>query len=243
MAVVLMAYHALAFGSPFQLGYGSEDNANGVAMQQGLFGIGTPSLHVMYEVLFGAYRGLLPLAPLVAFAPIGLVLLTRIAARRRPVFAAQLIAVFYFLLNVSYTYWEGGWFIGPRHLLPGLGFVMLGLAPLWDAAPRAGRTLLAIGWLWGAAAGLIVVSTSPQPPANIMAPMSELLWPAFREGDLSFNHQGFEDYRADPDRLRHNPEAHASWNLGEVIGLKGLVSLVPLIAIWCLAALLLILWV
>lgn len=241
MAAVLMAYHAMAFGSPFQLGYGSEDNANGLAMQQGLFGIERPSWHVVYEVLFGAYRGLLPLAPVMAFAPIGLIPFARARSQRAPVVAAAVIAGAYFLLNVSYHYWEGGWFVGPRHLLPGLAFAALGLAPLWDRGNAAARALLLVATLWGAAAGLVVVSTTPQPPSNIMAPMSELFWPAFREGDLSLNHQSFVDYGADPDRLRHNPGGHVAWNLGQVAGLQGLASLLPLVALWLIVAIMLVL--
>jgi hypothetical protein len=95
------------------------------------------------------------------------------------------------------------------------------------------------GWLWGAVLGLVVVSTNPQPPSNIMKPVSEFMWPAFVEGDLSLNPQAFTDYAADPDRMRHNPAGHASWNLGQLAGLHGLVSLLPLLALWCLAALLL----
>lgn len=241
MGVILMAYHASAFDSPFHLAYGSEDNAEGLAMQQhGFFGIGSPSWHVVYEVLFGAYRGLVPLAPLMLAGPVGLLWLARTRGQWRQVLAAIAVAGFYILLNMSYTYWEGGWFIGPRHLTPGLPFLALGLAPLWDIGRPAGRTLLIAGWLWGAAAGLIVVATTPQPPSNIMQPMSELLWPAFRDGDLSLNNQSFIDYGADPDRLRHNRSGHAAWNLGQLMGLSGLVSLLPLLAFWCLAALLLL---
>jgi hypothetical protein len=241
MAVALMAYHAAAFGSPFQLGYGSEDNANGVAMQQGIFGIEGPSWHVVYEVLFGAYRGLLPLAPVIAFAPIGLIPLARKSGARAPVVAGAAIAAGYFLLNVSYHYWEGGWFVGPRHLLPGLAFAAVGLAALWDMGNTAARALLLTATLWGAGAGLVVVSTTPQPPSNVMAPMSELFWPAFREGDLSLNHQRFVDYGANPDRLRHNRPAHASWNLGQLAGLDGLVSLFPLLIVWLAFAAILLL--
>lgn len=241
MAVILGWYHNAAFGSPFQLGYGNEDNSEGARMREhGLFGIGTPTWHVAYEVLLGWYRGLLPLAPLVALAPLGLALLARVRADRRAVAAAATIAGYYLLLNVSYTYWEGGWFIGPRHLLPGLGFVALGLAPLWDSGRVVGRAVLIVGWLWGAALSIVSVSTTPQPPSNIMRPVQELLWPAFAEGDLSINAQTYNDYGADPDAMRHHPDAHAAWNLGEVVGLRGLTSLLPLLALWVLAALLLL---
>ena len=238
LGAILVAYNVAAFGSPFHFGYGSEDNVEGAAMQQGLFGIGAPSLHVVYEVLLGRYRGLLPLAPLMALTPIGLFRLVDDRSRRLAVVVAAGIAGAYVLLNVSYTFWEGGWFYAPRHLTPGLPFLALGLAPLWDRSGRLARSLLVLGWLWGAGMTVVAVSTTPQPPSNVEAPVADLLWPAFREGDLSINNQGFTDFRADPDHLRHNPDAHASWNLGEVVGLHGHASLAPLGVVWVLGALL-----
>src|SRR5262249_55874354 len=152
---------------------------------EGLFGITYPSLRVAYEVLIGQYRGLVPLSPLVLFGPIGWVILARVPGQRRATIVAGLVAGFYLLLNLSYKYWEGGWFYGPRHLTPGLPFLALGLAPLWDRWQRVGRVLLAACWLWGVALTLVAVSTTPQPPSNVEAPVADLLWPAFREGDLS----------------------------------------------------------
>jgi hypothetical protein len=236
LALVLMAYNRAAFGSAFQLGYANEDNSEGAAMQQGLFGITHPTLHVAYEVLFGSYRGLLPLAPLVVLTPVGLWMLARTSERRRAMVVAALVAAYYIILNMSYRYWEGGWAYAPRQLTPALPFLALGLAPLWDRWRRTGRMLLVAGWVWGAAVTLVAVSTTPQPPSDVMSPVTELLWPAFREGDLSLNHQSFVDYGADPRRLRHNPQEHDSWNLGEVMKLRGLASLLPLGLIWAAAA-------
>ncbi len=237
VAMVLLAYNAAAFDSPFRLGYGSEDNSEGTAMlERGLFGITRPTFHVAYEVLLGEYRGLLPIAPLCAVAPIGLFLLGRDKARRRAVLAAAAIALAYVLLNLSYHFWEGGWFFGPRHLVPGLPFLALGLAPLWDRWRTIGRVFLIAGWLWGAGITLVAVSTTPQPPSDVMAPVAELLWPAFAEGDLSLNDQSFVDFASDGARLRHQPEQHDAWNVGELIGLRGLLSLAPLIALWLIAA-------
>ena len=148
---------------------------------------------------------------------------------------AGAIGAFYVLLNASYFYWEGGWAYGPRQLMPGLPFLALGLAPLWDTWRRAGRAVLMAGWMWGAALTLIAVSTTPQPPGSLRAPMQELLWPAFRDGDLSLNNQSFVTFRADPD-LRGNTRPHASWNLGEISGLHGHASLLPLGIVWTAAA-------
>ena len=101
---------------------------------------------------------------------------------------------------------------------------------------RAGRAVLIAGFVWGAALTLIAVSTTPQPPSSFHAPVRELLWPAFREGDLSLNHQSFVDGGASPDLLRGHKLPHASWNLGEIAGLHGLPSLFPLAAVWMGAA-------
>ena len=97
------------------------------------------------------------------------------------------------------------------------------------------------GWIWGAAATLIAVSTTPQPPASFKAPMRELLWPAFRAGDLSLNPQTFVHNSVDVEHLRGGGDPHAAWNLGELAGLRGLPSLVPLALVWAVAVMLLLL--
>lgn len=239
-AAVLFVYNALAFGSPFHLGYSSEQGFE--QLRTGFFGISYPTAWRIRAILFGSYRGLLPLSPLVAVAPLGLIMLANTSAKRRAVVVAAAIATFYLLLNASYYYWEGGWAYAPRHLMPALPFVALGLAPLWTRARRAGRLLLVAGWLWGSALTLIAVSTTPQPPGSLDAPVRQLLWPAFRDGDLSLNNQSFVDFRANEGLLRGHRLPHASWNLGEVAGLQGLPSLLPLAGVWIGAALSLRLW-
>ena len=67
--------------------------------------------------------------------------------------------------------------------------------------------------------------------------MAELLWPAFRDQDLSLNHQSFLEAGADPARLRGGTLGHDAWNLGEKLGLQGWASLAPLILVWGAVAL------
>lgn len=239
-AAVLLGYNTVSFGSPFHLAYSSEVDPRYGHMREGLFGITHPRWWVLRELLIGSYRGLLPLAPLMAITPLGLAAIARIQPRRRAVWVASGIALFYFLLNASYFYWEGGWAYGPRHVIPALPFLALGLGPLWDYGRTAGRILLAVGWLWGVGFTLVAVSTTPQPPAIVFThPVSELLWPAFRDGDLSLNHQTMVSGSADPSNLRGGRLPHAAWNLGEVAGLHGHASLVPLGLVWITAAALL----
>src|SRR5581483_4231322 len=101
-AAVLMAYQYACFGSPFHIGYASESSY--VGMQQGFYGVDLPRMIRLRRILFGEYRGLLPLAPVLACAPVGLCL----SRPRLVAVAAAVIAVYYVLLNASYAYWEGG---------------------------------------------------------------------------------------------------------------------------------------
>ena len=107
---ILLAYNTAAFGSPFHLGYASEEGFE--QLQTGLFGISRPEWWRVGEILIGSYRGLLPIAPLVAVMPIGLGLLA--ARRKTPALVAAAIAVFYLVLNASYFYRDGVWAFGPR---------------------------------------------------------------------------------------------------------------------------------
>jgi hypothetical protein len=229
-AAALGAYQWACFGSPFHVAYTSEEGFE--AMKQGFFGLSTPSASRLGPLLTGDYRGLLPLAPVLAVAPIGLALLVWKRDSRGPAVVAVLIAAFYLLLNSSYFYWEGGWSYGPRHLSPGLAFACLGLAPLWTRGRLAGRIVLASLALYGVALSLIAVSTTPQPPADFTRPVAQLLWPAFEAGRLSLNSQGFTDLRPSVDDIviNRNP---AAWNVGQRwFGLQGHASLVPLALLW-----------
>ena len=236
-AAVLMTYQYACFGSPFHLAYSSEHGYEG--MQRGLFGVNLPKMVRLREVLFGAYRGLLPLAPSLVVAPFGLVvLMLKGAHARRVAIVATIIAVYYILLNAGYEYWEGGWSYGPRQLSPAIPFLCIGLAPLWTVAPRFLGWALAAVSAYGAIITLVAVSTMPLPPANIRRPMTELLLPAFRDGDLALNTQSFAAGSVDADfRAHHEPKV--AFNLGMKMGLTGQASLLPLVIVMlgCAAAL------
>ncbi len=225
-ALVLMTYQYVCFGSPFHLAYSNEEIAY-VGMERGFYGVSLPRMIRLRRILFGEYRGLIPIAPVLALAPVGWLFIKR----RGAAIAASLIAVYFILLNASYTYWEGGWSYGPRHASPAIPFLCLGLAALWTVGPRPLRWALAALAAYGMGITLVAVSTMPLPPNNIRRPVAELLWPAFRDGDLSLNTQTFVSGGANPDFLAHT-EPKAAFNLGMKMGLGGHASLLPLVAIW-----------
>jgi hypothetical protein len=237
-AALLMVYQYACFGSPLHLAYSSEPGYAG--MQEGVFGVSLPKMIRLRRILFGSYRGLLPLAPTLAVAPVGLLLLMLRSRRREAggvlhsrvgALLALAIGTYFILLNASYFYWEGGWSYGPRHAAPAIPFLCIGLAILWTTLPGAGRWLLAALSAYGIAVTLVAVSTMPLPPANIRQPVEEFMLPAFRDGDLSINTQSVASGGVDLDFRGHH-EPKAAFNLGMKVGLDGHASLAPLGVAW-----------
>ena len=135
----LVLYNRWAFGSITHLSYrdvviwqGQSGHDVTGAHSQGFFGVVAPSLRVGLELLFSA-KGLLVLAPVVAFGAVGTVLLYR-RERRPEALAIAAVAVAYVLYNAGFHTAFGGPFggdsPGPRFLITILPFlaVPLGLA-------------------------------------------------------------------------------------------------------------------
>jgi hypothetical protein len=229
-AVALMGYQYGTFGSPFRVGYMYTINFAST-MNEGFMGLTYPKWYVLRELLVGSFRGILPLAPIVGVAPLGFVLLWRRVGERKIAVVSVAIILYYVLLNAAFRDWHGGMTYGPRHLSPALPFLCIGLAPLWTRASSAFRVLLGALALFGAVMSLVAVSTTPMLPETLKNPVWDLLWPAFRVGDLSIS--PVESSLLDP-KLHHlrTYAGYHPWNLGERAGLPGLFSLVPLFAVW-----------
>lgn len=187
-----------------------------------------PRADALAAILWGQKRGLLPLAPILVLAPVGVALLWRDRAARATVAAAAAIAVYYFLFNASFATPLAGWCYGPRYTATALPFLALPLAVVWTRAQPWMRAMMAAAGLWGAVMSLLAVATTAQPPESFARPVWQLFWPAFRAGELSLNHQSFMEVAAYPDKLRGQLLEHDAWNLGELMGLGGHASLVPL---------------
>lgn len=123
--VPLFAYNWLAFGGPLELGYSHVVGFEG--MQEGLFGIRPPDLAHGNALLFGTQRGLIPLAPILLFVPVGLIALWK-RGHKGAVALIGCAALIGFLINAGYYYWHGGYAIGPRHLVAYLPLLAIGLA-------------------------------------------------------------------------------------------------------------------
>lgn len=229
---ILLVYQKIAFGSALHPSYSYYQNGDFPWMKRGYMGLTYPHPDVVLKLLFGCRRGLLFAAPVLAAAPFGLAILYKPSATRGPAIAAAFIALWYFLFNASFYVWSGGWSYGPRYLGAGIPLLCVGLAPAWDRATRHWRQLLTGLALASVAFSLMAVSTTPQPPDEFHCPLKQVIWPAFRAGNLSLNQDSMLTL-AEEATL----DTSGAFNLGELAGLHGLPSLIPLLLIWAIAAL------
>jgi hypothetical protein len=144
----MLAYNQFAFGTPFKTGYQGVVGFNG--MNQGLFGLTYPKFLALYGITLYPRRGLLWVAPVLVLGVVGLIQLIRRRETRDLGLLAVAVVAIVLSVNASYVYWDGGASTGPRHSVPAIPFLALGLAPFWASLRRR--------WTRGAAATLLGVS-------------------------------------------------------------------------------------
>lgn len=207
----LLVYNAAAFGAPFRLGYENVQGFSG--MKTGFFGISFPNVNVMTELLFGGYRGLLPLSPVLVLFPLAAAVALRDPAWRLAGFVAISVFVYYLCLNSGYYYWDGGYSTGPRHMVAALPFLAVVFVPFWDRAGTAMRALICLLLAISFAMSMLSVSIDMQASNDLThAPITDILLPKFLSG-------GFD--RALTTRM---------------LGIKGVLALVPLVLAWSIIA-------
>jgi hypothetical protein len=134
-------------------------------------------------------------------------------ARRRELreHAAVSVAVFavYLLFISSINFWRGGWQVGPRYIMAMLPFLLPPIAVALEAAERW-------WWLRGASVGVCLVGL-------VTYGLSAAVYPYFPENRFKAP--------VHEVTLRLVGDGHAPWNLGWLVGLDGLASLVPYLLI------------
>lgn len=216
-------YHQLAFGSPWTTGYGFIANpAFHKSHETGIFGVGLPSGEALWAISFGLQRGLFALAPWLLCALAGLFGALR-GPQKAPHQLLRAILLAHLLLTVwvasGFSFWLGGWSVGPRHLvsaLPAAAILsLLGWGRLRDQGGLLAECFdLGVRGLLAASvvACTAVALTFPGFPEEIQAPLFELTLP------MLARLQGGE-------------------SVGTALGLPSNLALIPplLLAAWLLA--------
>ena len=180
---LVAAYHQVCFGAPWRTGYSfiaRPSFAQGHA--QGLLGITFPRPAALWGTLFGRDRGLFYIAPISAVSLIALAI-SWFKTKDRERLLAIFCVVSLLLVNASYYMWWGGWATGPRHAVPGFGFLALGVAIAfeWRGFSRALAIVVAL------VSVLVMMFTTA---VGLEAPperdaIFEYLLPALREGRIA----------------------------------------------------------
>ena len=138
LALILAAYDAVCFGSPFALSSGFERAAafRGLAAS-GLFGIGLPSPSVLLRLLLDPSKGLLVFVPLLLLWPWAFPA-ARGRVSREGGLALALVPLSLLVLYAGYPNWHGGFTVGPRYLVAALPFLVFPLAFREGGALEAG---------------------------------------------------------------------------------------------------------
>ncbi len=222
---VLLAYLHAAFGA-FRPSYSYYDpNSFSFMQQQGYLGLTYPHPDRLLKILFGCSRGLLIASPVLVAAPCGLWRLWKEKTHRAAALVAAGIAAYYFLFNASFYWWKAGLTFGPRYAGACIPFVCVGLAVVWGRATVARRRVFIVLGAGSVVLALMVVSTTSQLAMQDRCPIVHSTWPAFWSGQMAVNRESMLT-------VAESNGGYGAFNLGQVIGLRGLASLIPLFLIW-----------
>lgn len=191
-------YHHSCFGGLFQFPYYYESYPLfNLAHQQGIAGVAIPAnpeeliryLDRFWRLLISPYRGLFFYSPFLIFGVSGMIGMVRSERWRREGILFLFLSGVYFLFLAGFSDWEGGWSMGPRHLIPLLPFLATG-AVYFLANTRPERRLL-----WGvtlAVLGLISLIftwvgtvTFPYFPKEFSNPLYEFAGKLLAQGRLA----------------------------------------------------------
>jgi len=230
--IVLGTYLNAVFGS-FTPGYRYLDSKQFTFMQQrGYLGLTYPHPDRLLKLLFGCSRGLFIASPVMLGAAAGLRLLWKGRTYRAATLVAAAIVAYYFLFNASFYWWKSGLSFGPRYAGASFPLLSIGLPMAWERATPAWRKVLMALAVVSLGVTLIVVSTTSQLAMQDSCPIVHSSWPAFRSGQMAMNRVSMLTVT----EAGSNPQ-YGAFNLGQLIGLRGLASLIPLLVVWGMAGL------
>jgi len=228
---VLLSYLHAAFGS-FRPSYAYYDpNSFSFMQQQGYMGLTYPHPDRVLKLLFGCSRGLFFASPVLLAAPFGLRWLWKQRANRTAALVAAGIVLYYFLFNASFYWWKAGKTFGPRYAGASLPLLCLGLAAAWDRARPLCRRVLALLAVGSVLLTLMVISTTSQLSMQDNCPLIHSTWPTFWSGQMALNRESMLTVAE-----AGSSGQFGAFNLGQLVGLHGLASLIPLLVVWGIAA-------
>jgi hypothetical protein len=164
----------------------------------------------------------------------GCVLLRRRVEWRAEAVLCAVVGLGYLLFNASYFAWDGGYSLGPRHILVAVPFMMLPIGALVRRAHVPAACRFATGLL--AACSIVIVelsaAVSPFFDQRFSAPLVQWVLPRLAGVPIDYDHPTMAQAHAGAALLHTAPlflRAQLESNWGQLIDLPGLVQLYPLV--------------
>jgi hypothetical protein len=226
-AVFTAWFHFAAFGSPLATPYSHLENPQFIEdIAPGFMGLREPRLLNLQDAFVAPYEGLFFFAPWMALMVGALILYPALSYRfdtskLRKLFWCHSGAVLALtLFIVCHSLWRGGWTLGPRYIVPivpfGAMLVLHGFHRVSLRFPSITRFVFTVGVL--AAVFITAASSLVSQGFDLMFynPLQEVVLPMLSDGYITIN-------------------------LGNLVGLTGLSSIIPMI-ILMLPVILLLIW-
>jgi len=126
---------------------------------------------------------LLWVAPVLVPATVGLWLLGRKHRGLAIMLAAAALTVL--LINSAYVYWDGGHSTGPRHSVPAIGLIAIGLAPFWASLRFAWEHTVTVGLLLvSVVINLMIAAANITTPDTYRFPLADPIFTDWQRGEL-----------------------------------------------------------
>ena len=230
-AIALFTYLYIAFGSLRPSYFYYDPNSFMFMHQRGYLGLTYPHPDRLLKLLFGCSRGLFFASPVALAAPFGLWKLCKGKTYAGVAWIAAGITAYYFLFNASFYWWKAGLSFGPRYAGASIPLLCCGLPVIRQKTTPRWRQVLVVLAGCSVFLTLIVVSTTSQLSMQDNCPMIHTAWPAFWSGQMALNRDSMLTVAEAGSSTKYG-----AFNLGQLVGLHGLASLIPLFLLWTIAA-------
>lgn len=226
LAIALMTYHTLCFGGPLVTA-SQMSNPAFLEQERALGMFGGISGSALWSVTFGLSRGLFTQCPILLACGLGFYAWLKRAPRQPLPYVCLATSLLYVIANASFNGWHGGATVGARYLicaLPTLGIALHAL-PETPRVVRAAQALFALS----AINMLAIAAVNPLAPEDQASPLYGYTYPMLLDGKVSPYPFKLKLLSLDADWPQISE--HAMWNVGELLGLHGLPSLLPLLVV------------
>ena len=142
--IALIAYNLAAFGNPFALNTNFQNPAFKETAPAFLGMFTLPSWFATLVVTVSPWRGIFVLSPVILCSMAMLLSRRRMAGLAAERWLILAVAAFFFLINICFNGYHGGFVAGPRYLIPAMPFLCLPLGGAFARWPVATWSLAAL---------------------------------------------------------------------------------------------------